>query len=37
MKHFFETYKDKPKLSPLVRELTWTNNLTMLSGDQLDE
>ncbi len=27
MKQFFETYKDSPKLSPLVREITWTNNL----------
>ncbi|MBN2824459.1 MAG: hypothetical protein JXQ76_03965 [Campylobacterales bacterium] len=27
MKQFYETYKDNEKLSPLVRELSWTNNL----------
>ena len=27
MKQFYETYKDDEKLSPLVRELSWTNNL----------
>ena len=27
MKQFYETYKDIPKLSPLVREISWTNNL----------
>jgi len=27
MKQFYETYKDFPKLSPLVRELSWTHNL----------
>ena len=32
MKQFFETYKDSPKLSPLVTELTWTNNLLILSA-----
>ena len=31
MKQFYEAYKDQPKLSPLVRELTWTNNLHILS------
>lgn len=25
MKQFYETYKDFPKLSPLVREISWTN------------
>jgi DNA primase catalytic subunit len=25
MKQFYETYRDKPKLSPLVREITWSN------------
>ncbi len=24
MKQFYETYKDYPKLSPLVREISWT-------------
>jgi hypothetical protein len=27
MKQFFETYKDFPKLSPLVREISWTHNM----------
>ena len=31
MKQFYETYKDFPILSPLVRELNWTNNITILS------
>lgn len=31
MKQFYETYKDNPKLSPLVREISWTNNLILLS------
>ena len=32
MKQFFETYKDETKLSPLVREITWSNNLLILAG-----
>lgn len=31
MKQFYETYKDDEKLSPMVRELSWTNNLIILS------
>ncbi len=31
MKQFYETYKDFPKLSPLVREISWTNNLLIFS------
>ena len=31
MKRFYETYKDFPKLSPLVREISWTNNLLIFS------
>ena len=31
MKQFYETYKDNEKLSPLVREITWTNHLIILS------
>jgi predicted nuclease of restriction endonuclease-like (RecB) superfamily len=31
MKQFYETYKDAPKLSPLVREISWTNNLMILN------
>jgi predicted nuclease of restriction endonuclease-like (RecB) superfamily len=31
MKQFYETYNDFPKLSPLVREISWTNNLLIFS------
>ena len=31
MKQFYETYRDNKKLSPLVRELSWTNNIIILS------
>ena len=31
MKQFYENYKDFPKLSPLVREISWTNNLLIFS------
>lgn len=31
MKQFYETYKDFPKLSPLVREISWTSNLLIFS------
>ena len=31
MKQFYETYKDAPKLSPLVREISWTNNLAIMT------
>jgi predicted nuclease of restriction endonuclease-like (RecB) superfamily len=31
MKQFYETYNALPKLSPLVREISWTNNLLILS------
>ncbi|MBK5194478.1 MAG: DUF1016 family protein [Proteiniphilum sp.] len=31
MKQFYETYKDFPKLSPLVREISWTNNMQVFS------
>ena len=31
MKQFYETYKNFPKLSPLVREISWTNNLLIFS------
>ncbi len=37
MKQFFETYKDSTKLSPLVREITWTNNLLILSATKSEE
>src|SRR5699024_3416977 len=28
MKQFYETYADYPKLSSLLREISWTHNLT---------
>lgn len=31
MKQFYESYKDYPKLSPLLREISWTHNLIILS------
>lgn len=31
MKQFYETYKDSQKLSSLVREISWTNNLLVFS------
>lgn len=31
MKQFYEVYKDSPKLSPLVREISWTNNMLIFS------
>lgn len=37
MKQFYETYHKNKKLSPLVRELTWTNNLLILSASKSDE
>jgi predicted nuclease of restriction endonuclease-like (RecB) superfamily len=37
MRQFYETYKDLPKLSPLVREISWTNNLIILSRCQTVE
>jgi predicted nuclease of restriction endonuclease-like (RecB) superfamily len=37
MKQFVETYRDHPKLAPLVRELSWTHNLMILSRSKMDE
>lgn len=37
MKQFYETYKDKEKLSPLVREISWSNNLVIMTGAKSDE
>ncbi len=37
MKQFFETYKDSEKLSPLVREISWSNNLLIMAGCKTDE
>lgn len=37
MKQFYETYKDKPELSTLLRENTWSNNLHIMSKTKTDE
>ena len=37
MKQFYEAYANKPKLSPLVREISWTNNLVPLSRTKTPE
>ena len=37
MKQFYETYHGKEKLSPLVREISWTNNLLIMAGCKSDE
>ncbi|WP_434581469.1 PDDEXK nuclease domain-containing protein [Sulfurimonas sp. NW15] len=37
MKQFYETYKDNEKLSALLRELSWTNNLLILSHSKQPE
>ena len=31
MKQFYDTYKDCPKLPPLVREISWSHNLVIFS------
>lgn len=37
MKQFYETYHENEKLSPLVREISWTSNLIIMSGCKIDE
>ena len=37
MKQFYDTYKDSPKLSPVVRETSWTHNLIILSRSKTVE
>jgi predicted nuclease of restriction endonuclease-like (RecB) superfamily len=37
MKQFYDLYNRNKKLSPLVRELSWTNNLLIISGTKTDE
>lgn len=37
MRQFFETYRDDPKLSPLVRVLPWTHNLIILGQSKRPE
>ena len=37
MSQFYETYRDQPKLSPLVTELSWSHNLLIMSRCKRDE
>jgi predicted nuclease of restriction endonuclease-like (RecB) superfamily len=37
MMQFVETYRGQPKLAPLVRELSWTHNLMIMSRSKRDE
>ena len=37
MKQFFETYRDLPKLSAMMREISWTSNLAIMSGAKSEE
>jgi predicted nuclease of restriction endonuclease-like (RecB) superfamily len=37
MKQFYETYCKNEKLSPLVREITWTNNVLIMMAAKTDE
>lgn len=37
MKQFYETYRNNEKLSELLREISWTNNLTIMSRVKTDE
>jgi len=37
MKQFYETYKDSQILSTLLRELSWSNNLLVMSRAKTDE
>ena len=37
MKQFYETYRNNEKLSPMVREISWSNNLLIMAGCKTDE
>ena len=37
MKQFYETYKDNSKLTPLVTQISWTNNLLIMSASKSDD
>jgi len=37
MKQFFETYRNLPKLAALLRELSWSHNLAIMSRCKRDE
>ena len=37
MKQFYETYRNNEKLSALLREISWTNNVTIMSRAKTEE
>ena len=37
MKQFYETYKDNEKLTTLLSEISWSNNLLIISSAKTDE
>jgi predicted nuclease of restriction endonuclease-like (RecB) superfamily len=37
MRQFYETYRDQPELSALLRELSWTHNLLIMGKTKRDE
>lgn len=37
MKQFYETYRDFPELSPMVREISWSHNLAIFSRCKTSE
>ena len=37
MKQFYETYKDSPKLSTLLRQISWSHNLTIFSRSRSEQ
>ena len=37
MKQFYETYKDNEFVSPVVTQISWSNNLLILSGTKTME
>ena len=37
MRQFYETYNGNEKLAPLVREISWTQNLLIMSRAKTDE
>jgi predicted nuclease of restriction endonuclease-like (RecB) superfamily len=37
MMQFFETYRGQPKLAALLRELSWSHNLAIMSRSKRDE
>ena len=37
MKQFYETYKDNEIVAPLVRQISWTNNVLILGATKTME